>query len=148
MVPGYGKILDIDLANRKIIKKEIDPEFARKYIGGVGFGCKILYDEVRHEVDPLGPENIVIFAVGALTGSGAPTGTRTEITTKHPLTLHIGTGNTGGSWGSYLKHAGFETVIVRNRAEKPVYIFIDDDKVEIRDATQLWGQDTLGATDM
>ena len=148
MIPGYGKILDIDLASRKIIKKEIDPEFARKYIGGVGFGCKILYDEVRHDVDPLSPENIVIFAIGALTGSGAPTGTRTEITTKHPLTLHIGTGNTGGSWGSYLKHAGYEAVVVRNRAEKPVYVFIDDDNVEIRDASHLWGKDALVTTDI
>lgn len=148
MSPGYGKILDIDLASRKIIKKEIDPEFARKYIGGVGFGCRILYDEVGHDVDPLGPENIIIFAIGALTGSGVPGGTRTEITTKHPLTRHIGTGNTGGSWGATLKHAGYDTVIVRNRADKPVYIYIDDDNVEIRDASNLWGKDAIVTTDM
>ena len=145
---GYGKILDIDLAGRKIIKKEIDPEFARKYIGGVGFGCKILFDEVGHDVDPLGPDNILIFAAGALTGSGVPSGTRTEITTKHPLTLHIGTGNTGGSWGPFLRHAGYQTVIVRNMAEKPVYIYINDDEVEIRNASHLWGKDARVTTDM
>jgi aldehyde:ferredoxin oxidoreductase len=148
MTPGYGKILDIDLASRKIVKKEIDAEFARKYIGGVGFDCKILYDEVGHDVDPLGPENIIIFSIGALTGSGNPSGTRTEITTKHTLTLHIGTANTGGSWGPYLKHAGYETVIVRNKVEKPVYIFIDDDNVEIKNASHLWGKDAMVTTDM
>ena len=104
---GYGKILDVDLSNGKIEKRDIDPEFARKFIGGMGFSCKILYDEVGPNVDPLSPDNIVIFANGPLTGTRAPCSGRTEITTKSPLTGSIGTGNTGGMWGARLKHAGF-----------------------------------------
>jgi aldehyde:ferredoxin oxidoreductase len=119
---GYGKILDVDLSSGKIEKQDIEAEFARKYLGGVGFGCKILYDEVGPAVDPLSPENIVIFAIGPLTGSRTPGGSRTEITTKHPLSGSIGTGNTGGNWGSALKHAGYEAIIVRNKSEKPVYL--------------------------
>ena len=79
---GYGKILDVDLSNGKIEKRDIDPEFARKFIGGMGFSCKILYDEVGTNVDPLGPDNIVIFANGPLTGTSAPCSGRTEITTR------------------------------------------------------------------
>ena len=97
---GYGKILDVDISNGKIEKREIDPDFARKFIGGMGFSCKILYDEVGTNVDPLSPDNIVIFANGPLTGTSAPCSGRTEITTKSPLTRSIGTGNTGGVWGT------------------------------------------------
>ena len=145
---GYGKILDIDLSSGKILKKDIDPKFARKFMGSMGFSCKILYDEVSPDVDPLGPDNIVIFANGPLTGTRAPCSGRTEITTKSPLTKTIGTGNTGGMWGAFLKHAGFELIIVRGKAEKPVYIWIDDDAVEIRDASKLWGKDALVTTDI
>ncbi|MFC1901865.1 aldehyde ferredoxin oxidoreductase family protein [Chloroflexota bacterium] len=139
---AYGKILDVDLSSGKITKRDIDPEFARKFIGGMGFSCKFLYDEAGIDVDPLSPENVVIFAAGPLTGTGAPCGSRTEITTKSPLTGIIGSGNTGGLWGTRLRHTGFDTILVRGRAEKPVYIWIDNDRVEIREAGHLWGKDT------
>ena len=145
---GYGKILDIDLESRKIVKRDIDSDFARHYIGGIGFGCKILYDEVRPEVDPLSPENIVIFANGPFTGTLAPCGGRTELTTKHPLTGSIGTGNTGGVWGARLKHAGFDVIVVRNKSEKPVYLWIDNDNVEIKEAGHLWGKDARITSDI
>ena len=149
MVPyGYGKILDVDLSTAEILKRDITPQFAQEYIGGMGFSCKILYDEVGVNVDPFSPDNIVIFANGPLTGTHAPCGSRTEITTKSPLTDSIGTGNTGGLWGAALKHAGFDLIIVRNRAEKPVYLWIDDDTVEMRDATHLWGKDTKITSDI
>jgi len=149
MVPyGYGKILDVDLSAGKIVKRDIDPQFARAYIGGIGFGCKILYDEVGSDVDPFGPNNIVIFANGPLTGTKAPCSGRTEITTKSPLTGSIGTGNTGGIWGAALKHAGFDLIVVRNRAEKPVYLWIDDDVAELREASHLWGKDTEVTSDI
>lgn len=137
----YGKILDIDLSSRKIEKREIDTRFAREFLGGRGLSNKILYDEVGPEVDSLGPGNLVIFAPGTFTGSRIPYSPRTEITNKHPLTGSIGTGNTGGHWGAALKRAGYEMLIVRNQSEKPVYIWVDDDTVEIRDAGQLWGKD-------
>ena len=82
---GYGKVLDIDLSAGSILRKDTAPEFAREYIGGMGFSAKILFDEVGPNVDPLGPDNILIFANGPLTGTQAPCGARTEITTKSPL---------------------------------------------------------------
>ncbi len=145
---GYGKILDIDLSTGKVVKRDIDPEFAKKYIGGMGFSIKILYDEVGPEVDPLGPDNIVIFANGPLTGTQAPCSGRIEITTKSPLTGNIGTGNSGGRWGAQLKHAGYDLIIVRKQAEKPVYLWINDDEVELKEATHLWGKDTWQTTDI
>jgi aldehyde:ferredoxin oxidoreductase len=145
---GYGKILDVDLSSKKLSKNNIDPDFARKFIGGLGFSCKILYDEVGADVEPFSPENMLIFANGLLTGTEAPCSARTEVTTKSPLTGIIGTGNMGGMWGSALKHAGFDIVIVRNRSEKPAYLYINDDNVEIRDAGHLWGKDTVQVTDI
>ncbi|MFC1920446.1 aldehyde ferredoxin oxidoreductase family protein [Chloroflexota bacterium] len=145
---GYGKILDVDLSTGEIKQTEIEPEFARKYIGGVGFGSKILYDEVGPDVEPLSPENIVIFSNGPLTGSRAPAGSRTEITTKHPLTGGIGTGNTGGVWGGILKQAGFDVIILRNESEKPVYLSVNDNKAEIKDAGHLWGKDSRETTEI
>lgn len=115
---GYGKILDVDLSTGKTTKRDISPQFAQEFVGGMGFSCKILYDEVGVDIDPLSPANIVIFANGPLTGTHAPCSGRT-ITTKSPLTGNIGTGNTGGLWGAALKHAGLDLIVVRNQAEKP-----------------------------
>lgn len=146
MANPYGKILEVDLSARKISKTEIDPEFARKYAGGMGFSNKILYDEVGVDVDPLSPENIIVFAPGVLVGSNISGTCRTEITTKHPETGNIGTGNTGGFWSLQLKRAGVDILIVRNKSETPVYLSIDDDKAEIRDAGHLWGKDVYETT--
>lgn len=145
---GYGKMLDVDLSRVRIVKKSIDPEFARSYIGGMGFGCKILYDEVGADIDPLGPGNILILANGPLTGTQAPCSGRTEITTKSPLTGSIGTGNTGGMWGARSKHAGFDLIVVRGKAEEPVYLWIDNNRVELRSARHLWGKETHVTSDL
>ncbi len=145
---GYGKILDVDLSTGQIVKKDVEPQFAREYIGGMGFSGKILYDEVGADVDPFSPKNVVIFANGPLTGIPVSWAGRTEITTKSALTGSIGTGNTGGVWGARLKHAGFDLIVVRNQAEKPAYLWIDDDVVEIRDASHLWGQDVYATSDI
>ncbi|MFC2020244.1 aldehyde ferredoxin oxidoreductase family protein [Chloroflexota bacterium] len=144
----YGKILDVDLSTRRVVKRDIDPQFTLEFIGGMGFSCKILYDEVGQDVDPLGPDNIVIFSNGPLTGTQAPCSGRTEITTKSPLTGHIGTGNTGGLWGALLKRAGFDLIVIRKQSEKPVYLWINDDVVEIREASHLWGKDTQVTSDI
>jgi aldehyde:ferredoxin oxidoreductase len=145
-VVAYGKRLDIDLSGGTIIKSNIDPEFARTFMGGMGFSCKILYDQVLPEVDPLGPDNLLIIANGTLTGTNAVCAARTEITTKSPLTGHLGTGNTGGNWGTYLKRAGFDLVVIKGKANNPVYIWINDGKVELKDANHLWGKDTYETT--
>lgn len=142
MYYGYaGKILEVSLP-QKMTKEDLDPRIARRFLGGLGFNAKILYDETGPEIDPLSPENIVVISPGALTGTGAPTSCRTEVTTKSPLTGIIGTGNIGGSWGSELKHAGYDALVIRNKSPKPVYLLIDEDRAEIREASYLWGKDT------
>lgn len=145
---GYGKALEVDLSSRQIVKTDIDPDFARDFIGGMGFSSKILYDQVGPDVDPFSPANILIFANGPLTGTAAPCSARTEITTKSPLTDIIGTGNTGGLWGTALKHAGFDILLIRNKSETPVYLRIENDLIEIKDASHLWGKNTVEASDI
>ncbi len=146
---GYaGKTLQVDLSSGRILRQDTDPRMAHSFIGGMGLSCKILYDEVGADVEPFSPDNIVIFATGPLTGTQAPCSGRMEITTKSPLTGNIGTGNTGGVWGAALKHAGFDAIVIRNQAEKPVYLWIDDDVVEIRDAGHLWGKETQVTSDI
>ncbi len=148
MTTGYGKILEVNLSTGEIGRRAMEADLAREYIGGMGFGCKILYDEVGPEVDPLGPDNLLIFATGPLTGTGAPCSARTEVTNKSPLTGSIGTGNTGGMWGTYLRRAGVDLLVIRGRAAKPSYLWIDDDLVELREAGHLWGKDTHETTDI
>ena len=148
MYYGYaGKILQVDLSTRKAVKEELDLQFARKFIGGLGFNAKILYDEVGPNVDPFSTDNIVAIAPGALCGTDAPSAARTEMTTKSPLTGIIGSGNFGGYWGPALKCAGYDAIIIRGKSEKPVYLWIDNDRVEIREAAHLWGKDTFETTD-
>jgi aldehyde:ferredoxin oxidoreductase len=145
---GYGRMMDIDLSSRRIVNRYVEHKFAEEFVGGMGFGCKILYDEVGPEVDPLCMENIVIFANGPLTGTQVPCAGRTEVTNKSPLTGSIGTGNTGGVWGATLKHAGIDLVIIRGQSENPVYLWFDNDIAEIRTANHLWGKDTDLTTDV
>ncbi len=139
---AYGKTLNVNLTTGEIIQSDTESDFARNYIGGMGFGGRILFEEVDPEIDPLSDDNIVIFANGPLTGTHTPCSGRTEITTKSLLTGGIGTGNTGGMWGTFLKHAGFDMLVVRGKADKPVYLRINDNEVEIRDAVHLWGKYT------
>ena len=146
---GYGgKVLIVNLSTGKIEKQDITPEFAQKFIGGMGFSAKILYDEVGASVGPFSPDNEVIFAIGPLTGTRAPNSGRTEVTTKSPLTGIIGSGNMGGMWGARLKHAGFDAIIIRGESEKPVYLWIDNGTVEIRKASHLWGKDAWVTSDL
>ncbi|MFC2068535.1 aldehyde ferredoxin oxidoreductase family protein [Chloroflexota bacterium] len=145
---GYGKILDVDLLTEKISQKYTPDKLAKECIGGMGFSSKLLFEEVGPDVEPLSPDNILIFANGPLTGTLAPCSGRTEVTTKSPLTGTIGTGNTGGLWGARLKHAGFDMIVVRNQAARPLFLWIDDDTVELRDASHLWGKDTQETSDI
>lgn len=146
---GYtGKLLNVDLSTGKVVQQELDLNIGHQFLGGLGLNAKILYDEVGPDVDPLSSDNLVVISPGALTGTAAPTSSRVEVTTKSPLTGIIGTGNVGGYWGSALKHAGYDSVIIRNVSEKPVYLLIDDDKVELKEAADLWGRDSWAATDI
>ncbi|MBC7190183.1 aldehyde ferredoxin oxidoreductase family protein [Candidatus Aerophobetes bacterium] len=138
---GYtGRIIWVDLTKRKIEIQEIGDE-ARDYIGGSGLAAKILYEEVPPNIDPLGPDNLLIFMTGPLTGTPVPCG-RHSIVAKSPLTGIWGEASVGGTWGRELKKAGYDGVIIKGQSEKPVYLWISDDKIEIREATHLWGKDT------
>ncbi len=138
---GYaGKILNVDLSTGGITRQPLDMDLARKFIGGMGLAAKILYDEIGPQIDPLSPENIIIFSAGPLAGTEAPCSGRTEVTTKSPLTGTFGSGNAGGYWAPALKSAGYDALIIRGQSSKPVYLYIDDKKVELMDAGTLWGK--------
>jgi aldehyde:ferredoxin oxidoreductase len=145
---GYiGKILDINLTTKGVAAVNLKEEMVRNFLGGTGLGSKILYDNVGPHVDPLSPDNIVIIAPGPLSGTWAPATGRTEVITKSPLTGTMGRGNFGGWWGPRLKLAGFEGIVFRGEADTPVYLWIDNDKFEIRSGKHLWGKDTWDTTD-
>lgn len=141
-------ILEVDLASKECLVLPMEEKLLKDYIGGLGLGMKILYDEVGPNVDPLGPENIIVIAPGPLSGTDAPTNGRTEIVTKSPLTGIIGIGNFGGTWGAKLKKAGFDAILIRNDADAPVYLWIDDGNVQLRSAGHLWGKDSWQTTDI
>jgi len=141
-----GRILRVDL-NTGVIKTEaLDPELAHKYVGGRGLAAKILYDELQVDCDPLGPDNMLIFANGPLTLSGALCSGRYMVVTRSPLTGTICSSNAGGYFPVAFKAAGYDLIIFTGRAEKPCYVNIEDDLVTLRDATDLWGLDTRQTT--
>lgn len=138
---GYtGKILRINLSGKTIKTEELDLKTAQKFIGGRGLGTKMLIDEIDPNVDPLGPDNKLIFVTGPLTGTNTPTGGRYMVVTKSPLSGTVACSNSGGYWGAELKFAGFDMIVFEGKADSPVYINIADDKVEICDAGHLWGK--------
>lgn len=142
-----GKILEVDLSNEKITETKLDEKLARDFIGGRGLGVKILYDRVGPEVKPLDPENLLIFATGPLTGTLSPTSGRHCVVTKSPLTNTISDSQSGGYWGAELKFAGYDAIIVRGKAKKPVYLWVRDGGAEFKDAKALWGKGTHATTD-
>ncbi len=132
---GYtGKLLRIDLSKEKVSIEEINHELLRKFMGGVGYGAKLLYDELPVGIDPLGPENKVIFTTGPLTGTGAPGSGFHELCFKSPLTGVWGESRSGGEWGGALRKAGYDFLMIEGKAKEPKYIVIRDSKVEIMPA--------------
>jgi len=143
-----GKILRVNLSDKSIKKEEFPKELAKKYLGGRGLASKILFDEVDPKVDPLAPENKLIFATGPLTLTNAPTGGRYMVITKGPLTGGIASSNSGGFFGAKFKATGYDMIIFEGKSEKPTYLFIDDKTVELRDASHVWGKGTEDTTDI
>lgn len=135
-----GTILRVNLTTGMIGKQPFSEELRNNFIGGSGLSAKILYDETRPETDPLGPDNRFIVSAGALNGTLALGSSRTHIMFKSPLTNTISYASAGGYFTPELKYAGYDSVVVEGRAVEPVYIWIEDDKVEIRDARHLWGK--------
>jgi len=138
-----GKILRIDLSTGKMEKQELDLDLAHKYIGGRGLASRTLYNEVPPEVTPFDPANRLLFTPGALLGTAVPAASRTTATAKSPTTGMFGDGHSSGHWGAALKAAGYDMLIIQGAAERPVYIWINNDKTEIRDASQFWGKTTM-----
>lgn len=137
---GYnGKILRINLKTGTCAVEELDLDMAKKFIGGRGLGTKIMMDEVDPKVDPLSPENKLLVVTGPMTGNPVATGGRYMVVTKSPLSGTIASSNSGGKWGAELKFAGYDVIIFEDRADNPVYVNIEDDKVEILSAEKLWG---------
>ncbi|MEL6374918.1 MAG: aldehyde ferredoxin oxidoreductase N-terminal domain-containing protein, partial [Pseudomonadota bacterium] len=134
-----GKILRVDLTNGTCKDEPLNMEWADKYLGQRGLASKYLVEEIDPKVDPLGPDNKLIFATGPLTGTCASTGGRYSVITKGPLTGAIACSNSGGYWGAELKFAGWDMVILEGKSPKPVYLAIIDGDVELRDASPIWG---------
>ena len=133
------KRLRINLSRRSYKIEDINDNFIKKYIGGRGFNSRILYDEIKPKINPFGPDNKLLISIGPLSGTLSPGSSRFTITAKSPLTGIHGDGNCGGSFGSEMKYAGFDTIIIEGRSDKPVMLLIDEQKVEFKDAIEYWG---------
>jgi aldehyde:ferredoxin oxidoreductase len=134
------KILRVDLTNGSIKTEPLNMEWAKDYLGQRGLATKYFIEEVDPKVDPLAPENKLIMTTGPLTGTAASTGGRYSVVTKGALTNAIACSNSGGYFGAELKFAGWDMIIFEGKSPKPVYLSIEDDKVELRDASHLWGK--------
>ncbi|MEM3421477.1 MAG: aldehyde ferredoxin oxidoreductase family protein [Candidatus Hadarchaeum sp.] len=140
--PCYcGKILEVDLSSINIVKRSVDPNVVRKLVGGKGLAAWLLYKMVKPGIDPFDEQNVLIFATGPLTGTIAPS-QRGLVCAKSPLTGTFSDSYFGGHFIQELKYAGYDALVVKGRAERLSYLWIDDDHVEVKDATTLKGQDT------
>ncbi len=140
---GYwGKILWVDLTSGEISTQEFDEDFARKWLGGVGFGVKLLYDNIPAGADPLGPDNIFFLGVGPIQGKTGVLGSgRFTLCFKSPLSGFWAESTGGGSLAEAVKKTGWDAIAIKGASDKPVYIQINEDQVEIKDASALWGKD-------
>jgi aldehyde:ferredoxin oxidoreductase len=148
-VGGYiGKILEVDLSNGNIGTLSIKEEDRKKFLGGSGLAAKIFFDSFDTKVAPLSPENPLIIMTGPVVGTQFPGTSRFAVCGKSPLTGIWGEGTCGGNFGPELKFAGRDGIIFRGASPKPVYLFVEDDEIELRDAGDLWGMDNYKVTDL
>lgn len=146
---GYaGRILRIDLSSGAYKAEPLKEEIAKKYIGGIGLGMRLLTDNSKPGVNPLSPENPLVLATGPFSGTMAPTGGNGHaFVSKSPLTGGVGEAKSHGFFGAELKRAGYDAVIFEGKSEKPVYVWIDDDNVQLMDAKHLWGKSPMETED-
>jgi aldehyde:ferredoxin oxidoreductase len=141
MAGGYmGKLLNVDLSSGKLLEETLDETLCRQYIGGYGVAAYLLYHRLPPGVDPLGPQNVLGFMTGPLTGTPALIGSRFTVLGKSPKTNTWGDANCGGQFGPHLKFAGFDGILVSGVSDAPVYLFVNEGRAELRDATHLWGK--------
>jgi aldehyde:ferredoxin oxidoreductase len=148
MASYKGKILEVNLANGSIAHSTLEQDILRRFIGGSGLAAKLFLDRVSPDVDPLSGENILFIMTGPLAGTALPGVSRLAAGFKSPLTNIWGESNCGGNFGPELKFAGYDGIAIAGISDRPVYLFIDDDRVEIRDASDLWGRDIYETTDL
>src|SRR5512137_1945783 len=142
-----GQFLRVDLTSRTHRVETFSQEFADTWIGGRGFAVKILYDELAPGIDPLGPENKLVVAVGPISGIPAPNTGKTIVAAKSPATGGYGDGNLGTRVTDQLRKAGYDALIVEGKAERPTMLVIDDDTVEFQSAEEIWGKGTIATND-
>ncbi|MBD3182564.1 aldehyde ferredoxin oxidoreductase [Candidatus Poribacteria bacterium] len=148
MGKGYnGKILRVDLTEEKTWIEEPGEEIYRTYLGGAGLAAYYIIKELPKGVDPLSPDNMLVLACSVITGTPVPGASRFTAAAKSPLTGAYGEAEAGGWWGPELKWAGFDAIIIKGKASKPVYLWIKDGEVEIRDAGKIWGMETGDSQD-
>jgi len=143
-----GTTLRVNLTEGTVAREATDMDLAHDYIGARGLGGAILTREVDANVDALGPDNKLLFVPGPMSGTFAPSAGRFNVVTKSPLNSTIAASNSGGTFGPELKYAGYDVVIFEGASPKPVYLWIKDDVVEIRDASGLWGKNCHDTTDL
>lgn len=142
MYGWVGKILKVDLSSGKISMEPTEP-YVESYLGGRGIGVRLVYDNYTPGIDAFDPENPLIFNMGPLTGTAMPSSGRTDVTALSPMSNFRAKSNFGGYWGPEAKYAGFDHIVIKGKAEKPSYLWINDGRVEIRSAQHLWGKDTF-----
>jgi len=143
---GYtGKILHVNLTDGVFQIEKPDEDFYRKYIGGSCMGVYYVMQNVKKGIDPLSADNVIVFTIGPLAGSGISGSSRHSVTSKSPLTGAIITSEGGGYWAPELKWAGFDAIVIKGSAKKPVYLWIHDGEFELRDASHIWGKPTKEA---
>ncbi len=147
MHTSFGRLLTVDLSTGTIASEAIAPEWIEAYVGGGGLAARLLYDHLHVGVDPLGPDNPLLFLTGPLSGTSGPAVGRHVVCARSPLTGLWGESHCGGFWGAELRMAGVDGVLVTGRAERPVYLWIHDRQAELRDAAGLWGADTYATQD-
>ena len=141
---GYmGKLLVVDLSKKEVKDEPLNEQYARDFIGAGGIACRCLADMVDGKTDPLGPDNPLIFMAGLLTGTGAPSFSRWVAASRSPYTTYYADSNCGGFFGSEMRFAGYDGIIIRGRSDRPVYLYVEDGRAELRDASALWGMNSF-----
>ncbi|MEW6261690.1 MAG: aldehyde ferredoxin oxidoreductase family protein [Thermodesulfobacteriota bacterium] len=139
----HGRVLHVDLSSGRHEFEGLGEDFYRKHLSGAGLGAKVLWDRLKPGADPLGPDNILGFTTGLLTDTGTLFTGRFMVVGKSPLNNSWGDANCGGYFAPYLKRCGIDGVFFQGRSEAPVYLYVDHEKVEVRDAAGLWGLDAV-----
>lgn len=143
-----GRMLEIDLSSGKVDRATIDKSDLRRFIGGSGLGAKLIFDRVDPKVDPLSPNNPLFILTGPISGTSLPGGARFSVCAKSPLTNMYGESCCGGDFATEMRLAGHDGIVLKGVSDKPIYILIQDDKVEIKDASDLWGKGNYATTDI